>query len=90
MLAGAFITQGQSTNFARSLTAAAAPRFVPRVAEGYLFAFFAALAYGAATVMTRIAPKSTGAASAIIGGLIAYGSAAAVVAVMLLFSGALR
>jgi len=90
MLAGAFITQGQNANGARSLAAVAASKFVPRVAEGYLFAFIAALAYGAAPIMTRIALQSSGPSSAIFGGLIAYGSATVVIIAMLLLSRVLR
>ena len=90
MLAGAFVAQGQSSNGTLLSTASAAPKFVPRVAEGYLFAFLAALAYGTAPVMTRNALQSADLSSAIFGGLIAYGSTAAVIAVMLLLSGALR
>ena len=48
MLAGAFVAQGQSSNGTLISTASAALKFVPRVAEGYLFAFLAALAYGTA------------------------------------------
>src|SRR5262245_21823636 len=58
ILAGAFITQGRSSR-GSGLTAAAAAKFVPRVAEGYLFALLAALAYGTAPIMTRIALQSS-------------------------------
>jgi drug/metabolite transporter (DMT)-like permease len=90
MLAGAFITQGQNSNGVRSLSDLAAPKFVPRVAEGYLFAFLAALAYGTAPIMTRIALQSSGPSSAIIGGLTAYGSATVAIIAMLFLSRALR
>jgi hypothetical protein len=83
MLVGAFITQRQGSR-------GSSPKFVPRVAEGYLFGFLAALAYGTAPVMTRIALQSSGAASAIFGGLIAYGSATAVIVAMLPLSRTLR
>ena len=90
MLAATFITQRQGSGSSPISNAAAASRFVPRVAEGYLFAFLAALAYGTAPVMTRVALQSRGPSSAIFGGLVAYGSAAAVIATMLLLSDALR
>jgi uncharacterized membrane protein len=63
---------------------------VPRVAEGFLFAFLAALAYGTAPVMTRLALQSCGPSCAIFGGLVAYGSATAVIVMMLLLSSTLR
>jgi drug/metabolite transporter (DMT)-like permease len=87
MLAGAFITQRQGSP---SPTAVAASPFVPRVAEAYFFAFLAALAYGTAPVMTRIALQTCGPSGAILGGLVAYGSATAVLVTMLLLSSALR
>jgi drug/metabolite transporter (DMT)-like permease len=90
MLAATFITQRQGSGSSQISTAGAASRFVPRVAEGYLFAFLAALAYGTAPIMTRIALQSCGPSSAIFGGLVAYGSATAVIVTMLLLSHALR
>jgi drug/metabolite transporter (DMT)-like permease len=89
MLAATFITQRQGSR-SSPILAAAASQFVPRVAEGYLFAFLAALAYGTAPVMTRIALQSCGPSCAIFGGLVAYGSATAVIVMMLLLSRALR
>jgi drug/metabolite transporter (DMT)-like permease len=44
MLAGAFITQWQGSRSSPISIATGASRFVPRIAEGYLFAFLAALA----------------------------------------------
>jgi drug/metabolite transporter (DMT)-like permease len=85
MLSGAFITQRQ-----RQARAPAVPIFSPRYAEGYLFALFAALAYGTSPIMTRSALQSTGLSSAILGGLIAYGAATAVITVMILASPSLR
>jgi drug/metabolite transporter (DMT)-like permease len=85
MLSGAFITQRQS-----QARAPAVPKFSPRYAEGYLFALFAALAYGTTPIMTRSALQSTGLSSAILGGLIAYGAATAVITVMILVSPSLR
>lgn len=86
MLSGAVITQKQIPASAP----AAAPKFSPRYAEGYLFALLAALAYGTSPIMTRTALQSAGPSSAILGGLIAYAAATAVVAMMLLLSTSLR
>jgi hypothetical protein len=58
----------------------AAPLWLsPRIAEGFLFAVLAALAYGASPIMTRTALQSAGPWGAITGGRIAYGAATAVV-----------
>jgi uncharacterized membrane protein len=89
MLAATFITQRQASEGSPTSTAVTAG-FAPRIAEGYLFAFLAALAYGTAPVMTRVALQSGGPASAIFGGVVAYGSATAVIVTMLLLSRALR
>jgi drug/metabolite transporter (DMT)-like permease len=85
MLSGAFITQRQSQTRAHAVQ-----KFSPRYAEGYLFALFAALAYGTSPIMTRSALQSTGLSSAILGGLIAYSAATAVITVMILLSPSLR
>jgi len=105
MLAGAFITQRQrpgiaiaasavsKQNDARSAPAESAPRtarFVPRYAEGYLFASLAALAYGTTPVMVRSALHHAGPSSAILGGVIAYGAATATITAILLLSAPLR
>jgi drug/metabolite transporter (DMT)-like permease len=84
MVAGAFITQRQSSPTTE------APSFSPRFAEGYLFALLAALAYGTSPIMTRTALQFSRPTSAIPGGLIAYGASTAVVATMVLLSPALR
>ena len=63
-----------------------APAFVPRQFTGYLFASLAALAYGTTPIMARSALEHSGPATGILGGLIAYGSATAVVAAALLWS----
>src|SRR5262249_6237936 len=68
----------------------AAPKFVPRQADGYLFALFAAFAYGTTPIMVRTALRQGGPASAILGGVIAYGAASAAIALMLLLSAPLR
>jgi drug/metabolite transporter (DMT)-like permease len=92
MLAGAFITQRPSPGASKGLSssATATPKFVPRRAEGYLFASLAALAYGTTPIMTRTALQSAGPSSAILGGLISYGAASAAIIVMLALSTSLR
>jgi drug/metabolite transporter (DMT)-like permease len=103
MLAGSLITQRQAaptTNAAVAGTketgpqsasaAAAGPSFVPRYAEGFLFASLAALAYGTTPIMVRTALRQAGPSSAIVGGLIAYGAATAAVAALLLVAAPLR
>jgi drug/metabolite transporter (DMT)-like permease len=86
MLSGTFIARRQTS----ANLPAVAPKFAPRRIEGLLFALLAALAYGTSPIMTRTALQFSGAYSAILGGVIAYGSAAAVVAIMMLFSTSLR
>jgi drug/metabolite transporter (DMT)-like permease len=86
MLAGALITQQQSHKPAGTATTAdqpAAPKhaFLPRRTVGYVFASLAALAYGTSPIMARGALEHTGPATGVLGGLIAYGSATAAMAV---------
>jgi len=74
----------------RASPSAAPLRISPRKVEGFLFALFAALAYGTSPIMTRTALQSAGSSGAITGGLIAHGAATAVVVSMLLLSAILR
>jgi len=103
MLSGSFIAQSQRVSGAVAAPrgeprsplgadrhAMATPRFVPRQAEGYLFALLAACAYGTTPIMVRTALRHAGPASAILGGVIAYGAATAAIALMLLLSTPLR
>jgi drug/metabolite transporter (DMT)-like permease len=103
MLAGSLITQRQAapttntavagakeTRLQSASAAAAGPSFVPRYAEGFLFASLAALAYGTTPIMVRTALRQAGPSSAIVGGLIAYGAATAAVAALLLVAAPLR
>jgi drug/metabolite transporter (DMT)-like permease len=57
---------------------------VPHYLKGYVFAASAALAYGSSPIMARFALEHTGPTSGIVGGLIAYAAATAVVALALL------
>jgi len=85
MISGALVAQRQAP-----VSMSGPLRFSPRKAEGFLFAVFAALAYGTTPIMTRTALQSAGPSGAIIGGLIAYSAATVVVVVMLLSSAGLR
>jgi drug/metabolite transporter (DMT)-like permease len=98
MLAGALVTQYQrpgspaaSASAAlarRPATAGMPPRpgaFVARYAPGYLFASLAALAYGTSPIMARFALESTGVGGGILGGLVAYCAAGAVVGVAMMW-----
>jgi drug/metabolite transporter (DMT)-like permease len=91
MLAGALVTQYQRPNSSASSGAAALQRapartiFVPHYLPGYLFASLAALAYGTSPIMARFALERTGAGGGILGGLIAYCAATAVVAMAMLW-----
>jgi uncharacterized membrane protein len=67
----------------------AAPLFVPRIVAGYFFASIAALSYGTTPIMARFALEHTGPSTGILGGLIAYVAATAVVALPL-FSAQVR
>jgi drug/metabolite transporter (DMT)-like permease len=92
MLGGALVTQyqrpGSSAGLPRGFAGADnQPRgtaFVARYAPGYLFASLAALAYGTSPIMARFALESTGPGGGILGGLIAYCAATAVVGVALI------
>src|SRR6266511_1378535 len=63
-----------------------APVFAPRRVAGYLFSSLAALAYGTTPIMARSALDHTPPATSILGGLIAYGAATAVLALALVWS----
>jgi drug/metabolite transporter (DMT)-like permease len=86
ILAGSLITQRAP---ARTVAGGATPQaaatvFAPRYVAGYLFASIAAAAYGTTPVMARFALEHTGAATGILGGLIAYVAATAVASLALL------
>jgi uncharacterized membrane protein len=81
MVTGALVARLQRPDARR----AGAPVFVAPYLRGYLSASLAALAYGATPIMTRFALEHTGPTSGILGGLIAYGAATAVVAIALLW-----
>jgi len=98
MLAGALVTQYQRPGSAAASGSAALQRrpanagmrpsgaaFVARYAPGYLFASLAALAYGTSPIMARFALEGTGAASGILGGLVAYCAATAVLGVAMMW-----
>ena len=62
----------------------AAPQFVPLYLAGYIFASMAAVSYGSTPVMARFALEHTGPATGILGGLISYVAATAVIALTML------
>jgi drug/metabolite transporter (DMT)-like permease len=85
IVAGSIITQQQPARSRAGLTAAATRAvFVPHYVKGYVFGLLAALAYGTSPIMARHALQHTGATTGIIGGLIAYVAATALVALALL------
>jgi drug/metabolite transporter (DMT)-like permease len=96
MLAGSLITQRQPLKTAAATPAAqrhaaerGLPPFIPLYLAGYIFASFAAIAYGSSPIMARFALEHTGPSTGILGGLIAYVAATAVGALAFL-SPALR
>jgi drug/metabolite transporter (DMT)-like permease len=62
------------------------PAFVPHYLAGYVFACLAALAYGTTPIMARFALADSGVAAGVLGGLIAYVAASAVVGCALLLA----
>ena len=69
-------------------SARAAPlAFTPRFAEGYAFAFLAALCYGASPVLVRFATEGKGIAASLSGGVIASAAATMVMLLLLLIPG---
>jgi drug/metabolite transporter (DMT)-like permease len=98
MLAGALVTQYQRPR-PRAASRVAAPQsgsakvgvqpsgpvFVAHYLSGYLFASLAALAYGTSPIMARFALENSGVGNGILGGLVAYGAATAVLAMAMLW-----
>ena len=87
ILVGSLITQRQPprrTDAAADAGARATHAFVPRYVAGYLFASLAALGYGTTPIMARFALEHTGPTTGVLGGLIAYGAATALIALALL------
>jgi drug/metabolite transporter (DMT)-like permease len=71
--------------------APAAPvSFTPRYAEGYSFAFLAALCYGASPALVRFATEGKGVTAALSGGVIASAAASLVMILLLFIPGHLR
>jgi drug/metabolite transporter (DMT)-like permease len=98
MLGGSLVTQSQPP---KTLVGAAAsepgphakpalPPFIPLYLAGYIFASLAALAYGTSPIMARFALENSGPTTGILGGLIAYLAATAVVGLAFLVSPPLR
>jgi drug/metabolite transporter (DMT)-like permease len=99
MLGGSLITQRQAPRTAaartgRPLAGAASrpplPPFIPLYLAGYVFASLSALAYGITPIIARFALERAGPGTGILGGLIAYAAATAVVVAIVLLSGSIR
>jgi len=85
IVAGSLITQRAPARTAvAGIERPATPLFAPRYVAGYVFASLAAVAYGTTPIMARFALEHTGPATGILGGLIAYLAATAVVSLVLL------
>jgi drug/metabolite transporter (DMT)-like permease len=86
ILIGSLITQRQPPRRADAAAGAGArmtPAFAPRYVAGYLFASLAALGYGTSPIMARFALAHTGPTTGLLGGLIAYAAATALIALVL-------
>jgi drug/metabolite transporter (DMT)-like permease len=87
ILVGSLITQRAPARTAAVETKESAlPLFAPRYLAGYLFASLAAIAYGTTPVMARFALENTGPSTGLLGGLISYVAATAVVSLVLVSS----
>jgi len=88
MLAGALVTQYQRPGSRKPAEAGRQPSgaaFVARYLPGYVFASLAAMAYGTSPIMARFALENTGPGAGILGGLIAYCAATAVLGVAMIW-----
>ncbi|MCZ6609419.1 MAG: hypothetical protein O7A66_05380 [Alphaproteobacteria bacterium] len=74
---------------AASPTRAPAQQFMPNYAEGYTFALLSITGYGVSPLLIRMALEDTGLGVALAGGLISYGAATMVIALMLIKPGQL-
>jgi len=70
--------------------AAGPPPFRPRYAEGYLFGILAAACYGVTPVLIRIVVERGSLVDSMAAGLVSYGAATIVVALLMLWPGQLR
>jgi len=85
ILVGSLITQrAPAQTAAMEAKEQSLPVFAPRYLAGYLSASLAAIAYGSTPVMARFALENTGPLTGILGGLISYVAATAVVSLALL------
>jgi drug/metabolite transporter (DMT)-like permease len=74
IVAGPMVVKGRRGNTAPPKPDTAI-QFTPRLAEGYLFAFLAALFYGASPALVRFAVEAKGLAASLAGGVVASTSA---------------
>src|ERR1043166_5851803 len=85
ILLGSLITQRAPARTAAAETKKPdLPLFTPRYVAGYLFASLAAIAYGTTPVMARFALENTGPLTGLLGGLVSYIAATALVSLALL------
>ena len=96
IFAGSIVTQQQNRSRPAAASPAATARgaaatdaarrtFEPQQFKGYVFAVLAALAYGSTPIMARFALEGSSPARGVLGGLISYVAATAVVAIALLW-----
>lgn len=79
---------GRSAGAAAAPAAKAPPQFQPKLMEGYIFGILSCLCYGASPALVRAGLEGSGLALA--GGMVSYGAACLVVALMLLSPAARR
>jgi drug/metabolite transporter (DMT)-like permease len=86
IIAGSIITHQQRVRRTPMQSASSAGVFVPRKLAGYFFATLAALAYGTSPIMARIALADSAPSHGLLGGLIAYIAATAVISLALFWT----
>lgn len=74
----------------RAATAPAMPPFKPRYLEGYAYALLSSTGYGLSPILVRLGLEHSGIPASAAGGLVSYGAATAVFAVILLWPGQWR
>lgn len=85
IVAGPMIVRRGRTSAAAVPAKPSAPlAFTPRLAEGYFFAFLAALFYGASPALVRYAVEGKGLAASLAGGVVASTSATVLMALLLI------
>lgn len=90
IFAGPMIISQQQARSRKSEKAPAELLFTPRYAEGYFFAFMAALCYGASPALVRYAANGQGLSAGLSGGVIAASAATIVMTLQLFIPGQWR